>query len=499
MGISLDTAKRILVFGNAQIRFSPKVLVGDIKARTTYEFFCIKCGCTFERSWSDVRKSIEERKNPCTKCNGFVNEELCRYILSELLAYPFHKVRPEWLSNEEGTAKLELDGYCEDLNLAFEYQGEQHYKSWGWITDEDVASQQQRDELKAKRCASKGVQLLVIEPIQVANKSLEEQIRDQLEFHQISLRKQEVDWSGYRPPRRLSAFEKAEIHASRMGYTLIKPSKPSFRDSDYQFLCSVSGHDEPISAQEINLGRARPSCKSCGYLKGREKRKQKYHLNIDELAELGRQCSPPMELLEWAGCDENGDYLYRCTAATCEYVHSYTQKQLMDGSNGNVCANCKPNAKPRVRWEHVYARVSMLGGTIFEETHNDSGKLTKETILKLSCFNADHEVFELSVRQLLDDDGWCTKHPCNERKVKKAVLSAEEIEDTIIQYFDVTFVNAPQATQSSEFDLSCNYCGSQLGRKYTYKKLKKRRSLECDVCRKKLGEGWAIKKKGPAQ
>jgi len=38
----------------------------------------------------------------------------------------FPAQRPLWLINARGH-QMELDGYCQKLNLAFEYQGEQHF------------------------------------------------------------------------------------------------------------------------------------------------------------------------------------------------------------------------------------------------------------------------------------------------------------------------------------------------------------------------------------
>ena len=37
------------------------------------------------------------------------------------------KIKPKWLTNSRNN-RMELDGYCKKMKIAFEYQGEQHFK-----------------------------------------------------------------------------------------------------------------------------------------------------------------------------------------------------------------------------------------------------------------------------------------------------------------------------------------------------------------------------------
>src|SRR5688572_8602412 len=52
---------------------------------------------------------------------------------------------------------IELDVYVSGLNLAFEYQGEQHYQAKHWVSD--LVSQQQRDSEKQIACKKVGNQI----------------------------------------------------------------------------------------------------------------------------------------------------------------------------------------------------------------------------------------------------------------------------------------------------------------------------------------------------
>ena len=58
----------------------------------------------------------------CPTCSTRKTEKYIKFIVELLLNKKCVKIRPKWLEN------LELDIYCEELKLAFEYNGIQHYK-----------------------------------------------------------------------------------------------------------------------------------------------------------------------------------------------------------------------------------------------------------------------------------------------------------------------------------------------------------------------------------
>jgi hypothetical protein len=88
-------------------------------------------------------------------------------LLEEL--YPgrrFTKVRPDWLRNPETGRNLELDFYCEELRMAVEYNGRQHYEHCEYFHGPRVKgafeAQRRRDQAKAKICASRGIRLVEV-------------------------------------------------------------------------------------------------------------------------------------------------------------------------------------------------------------------------------------------------------------------------------------------------------------------------------------------------
>lgn len=99
----------------------------------------------------------------CPVCTAGNSERICKDIFEQMFGRPFSKVKPGWLLNARGK-RMELDGYCKELRLAFEYQGVQHYKHIGHFhrDDQSLAQRKQDDALKETLCSRHGVHLIVI-------------------------------------------------------------------------------------------------------------------------------------------------------------------------------------------------------------------------------------------------------------------------------------------------------------------------------------------------
>lgn len=100
----------------------------------------------------------------CPACHGTREEAVVRHYLEHALAVKFDMVRsrPEWLVDESGR-RLELDGLSTHGGVAFEYQGEHHYRRVGYmkggVGPEEV---QRRDRLKEEITKSRGIQLIAV-------------------------------------------------------------------------------------------------------------------------------------------------------------------------------------------------------------------------------------------------------------------------------------------------------------------------------------------------
>ena len=90
-------------------------------------------------------------------------EKMVRRILETFFQQPFPSVRPNWLTNPQTGRNLEIDCYNEDLNLAVEHQGRQHYEAGGLHkTREDFLKQVYRDRIKKEILLERGLNYLIV-------------------------------------------------------------------------------------------------------------------------------------------------------------------------------------------------------------------------------------------------------------------------------------------------------------------------------------------------
>ena len=91
---------------------------------------------------------------------GKISEPLCRQVLEHLFEDDFPSTRSVLLPEHNGTEfAWELDGYCEQKRLAFEYQG--HPCHWN-PEDPNYEKTSQRDAQKKVLCDDLGITLIQI-------------------------------------------------------------------------------------------------------------------------------------------------------------------------------------------------------------------------------------------------------------------------------------------------------------------------------------------------
>ena len=102
---------------------------------------------------------------PHKKPKIYKMQERCRKIFEEIFDRPFPSVRPTFLMNPVTGENLELDGYCEPLKIAFEYDGIQHSKYTEFFHKRgptEFVYQVSKDEFKTKTCKLEGITLVRI-------------------------------------------------------------------------------------------------------------------------------------------------------------------------------------------------------------------------------------------------------------------------------------------------------------------------------------------------
>ena len=105
-------------------------------------------------------------------------ERASRAAAERIFEKPFIKVRPDFLRNVVTNHNLELDVYNEELKLAIEYSGRQHYEFVPFFHKnyEAFLNQKYRDEMKKNKCKEQGIQLIEI-PYTVKLEDIESFIR----------------------------------------------------------------------------------------------------------------------------------------------------------------------------------------------------------------------------------------------------------------------------------------------------------------------------------
>jgi len=117
-------------------------------------FQCGDCNFEFETTLNHIA-----RGRWCAHCSTRRSERLAVEIIEQFTQQKFVKIRPDWLSG------LELDAFCELLQLGMEYNGIQHeeyvphFHRNGII---DFEKQMERDATKLQRCKDRNVILIVV-------------------------------------------------------------------------------------------------------------------------------------------------------------------------------------------------------------------------------------------------------------------------------------------------------------------------------------------------
>ncbi len=137
--------------------------------------------CAVGHIWDATPNNVKNHKSWCPHCKINVGEEISRATFEEAFRTEdgnaiFSRTRKEsWM---EG---LELDGYNKDLQIAFEYQGKQHYERVEHFqrNEGDFEKQLERDKLTLDRCIENKVKLFAI-PYDVGFKNIRNYVRDEL-------------------------------------------------------------------------------------------------------------------------------------------------------------------------------------------------------------------------------------------------------------------------------------------------------------------------------
>ena len=120
-----------------------------------------KFKCVKGHEWETEIHNVYGEKSGCPECSTTTGERRCRFILETIFKKPFIRTRDVVKINGQ---RLELDMYNEELMIACEYNGIQHYfEDKNYFHKEGGFEEQvERDSLKKKYCDDNKIKLIIV-------------------------------------------------------------------------------------------------------------------------------------------------------------------------------------------------------------------------------------------------------------------------------------------------------------------------------------------------
>ncbi len=285
--------------------------------------------CSMGHQWTAIPLSVK-RGSWCPNCSSSIGERIVREYFEQIFQKPFPKVRPLWLKNKNG--RMELDGYCKDLKIAFEHHGRQHYTTKTLFNKHksNLLDRKQSDKIKRKICSRFGVRLIVIPEVisRTPLPQLQKKILLECRKAGVSIPKnipKKISLSKAYNPKNKQYLELCYKTAiNRGGQCLAKAG--ANRDEKLQWKCS-RGHKWKARADHVVRGSWCPVCFSL-------KRSFKQRIGIEKIKELARQRG---------GVCLSKVYINARTPLTfkCKVGHQWDTAPSVIKNQGAWCPECK--------------------------------------------------------------------------------------------------------------------------------------------------------------
>ena len=126
-----------------------------------------KCHVKEHKPWKARLRNIVHQDQWCPECANVKNktEHRVRLFLETYFGFELPNKKPLWNVNPKTGRLLELDGYNEEHKVAFEHDGEHHFKETvysSFLSEEQLEIQLERDKAKKQNCKNAGVKLISI-------------------------------------------------------------------------------------------------------------------------------------------------------------------------------------------------------------------------------------------------------------------------------------------------------------------------------------------------
>jgi len=220
----------------------------------------LKWQCADGHEWNATPSSIK-MGSWCPEC-GLTNilENICREIFENIFNKKFPKIKPKWLINDDGN-RMEYDGYNEELHLAFEYHGEQHYKykEFFYQGSKGKFKKRKRDDDKKHQLSKERGECLIEIPHTVGVSDLYKYIIAQCDNSGVQIpRHKIINVSAIQSTYRAKNLQLLREIAKENEGTLISKIYLG-TNSNHIWECSM-GHQWEATPHNIKRGRWCPKC-----------------------------------------------------------------------------------------------------------------------------------------------------------------------------------------------------------------------------------------------
>lgn len=320
----------------------------------------------------------------CPECGPGLRERLCRRVFEELLGKPFPRIRPSWLFSARG-GRMEFDGYCEALQVAFEHHGEQHYRRVEHFQrgEESLARRREDDARRRALSVERGVLLIEI-PYDVPAEKLSQWIAHELQTRGYSGPLRPVESVRLRDYVTDESLERLREVARRRGGECLSEVWLG-RVHKHSFRCAL-GHEWEATAGNVLECTWCPTCK------------------LARIAELRRDPEGLLRMQALAR-ERGGRFLSEVYTSVndrhrweCAKGHIW-EAAPSDVQKGTWCKRCMNSAR-RGTLERLQAVARERGGACLSESYSGS-----QVRLRWRC--AEGHTWEARPDNVVNRRSWC--------------------------------------------------------------------------------------------
>jgi hypothetical protein len=232
----------------------------------------IKCGENhiFEISLNNLSKKENHRWCPHCKLNQ--GEIICKYTIEKLSGKEFKKIRPEWLKYQKGN--LELDMYNDELKLAIEMNGIQHYEYTPHFhkVEADFQRNKERDKFKSDKCKEYNINLIIV-PYTILNSQIPQFIENEsikLNYKFLNMASDINFKDCFELKKKLLAINKKLIEKNGLLISNLDNTIIDTKETRFEIKCNK---DHQWETTMFNLVTRNLWCPKCGTMVSEDKKK----------------------------------------------------------------------------------------------------------------------------------------------------------------------------------------------------------------------------------